>query len=77
MPSRVYETVERPSIRPSICLFHRLTAAAAGGKFAAEPPAGRKYRSTTAGARAHSKGAAAWHSAANAGSVTLTVEVRG
>ena len=45
MQSRVYESVERPSVR----LFHRSTAAAACGGFAAERRAGREYRSTAAG----------------------------
>jgi len=45
MRSRVYETVERPSVR----LSHRSTAAAACGGFAAKRHAGRKYL-TIAGA---------------------------
>ena len=48
MQSRVYESVDRPSVR----LFHRSTAAAACGGFAAERRAGREYRSTAAGAGA-------------------------
>jgi len=62
MRSRVYETVERPSVRPSVCLSHRSTAVAACGVIAAERPAGRTYRR---------------HSAANAGSVSLTADGRG
>jgi len=38
------------SVRPSVCLSHRLTAATAGGGFAAEHPVGRRYRSIAAGA---------------------------
>jgi len=49
MQSRVYETV-RPSVRPSACPFHRSTAAPLAGGFAAERPAGSRYRSTAAGA---------------------------
>jgi len=52
MRSRLYVTVRRPSVRPSVCLSHRSTAAAACGEFAAERPAGRTYRSTAAGAGA-------------------------
>ena len=33
------------SVRPSVCLSHRLTSAAACGAFAAERPAGRRNRS--------------------------------
>jgi len=63
MRSSVYETVERPSV----CLSHRSTAAAACGGFAAERPAGRRYRPiASAGAQRH-----------NADSVTLTAEGRG
>jgi len=47
---RVY--VRCPSVCPSVCLSHHLTAAAACGGFAAERRAGRKYRSTTAGSNA-------------------------
>ena len=68
MWSRVYVTVERLSV----CLFHRPTAAAKAGGFAAERPAGMRYRPTAAGA-----GAAHWlqaRSAANEDSVTLTAE---
>ena len=43
MRSRVYETVERPSV----CLYRRLTAAAACGGFAAERPVDRRYQSIT------------------------------
>jgi len=55
---------------PSVRLSRRSTAATACGRFAAERPAGRTYRSTAADA-----GAAARRSAANAGSVTLTAEL--
>ena len=47
--SRVYETVERPSVRPSVCLFHLATAAEACCEFAAERPAGRIYHQSIAG----------------------------
>ena len=46
MRSRVYVTVERPSV----CLSRQSTAATVAGGFAAERPAGRRYRSTAAGA---------------------------
>ena len=46
MRSRVYVTVRRPSV----CLSHRLTAAAVCCGFAAERSAGRTYRSTAVGA---------------------------
>jgi len=46
----VYETVERPSVYPSVCLFHRSTAAAACDGFAAQRRADRGYRLTAAGA---------------------------
>jgi len=76
------------SVRLSVCLSHRSTAAAACGGFAAERPAGSRYRSiatdmrcTSRVARAvlqaparSSNGAAARRSAANAGSVTLTAD---
>ena len=39
--SGVYETVERPSVRLSVCLSHESTAAAASEGFASERPAGR------------------------------------
>jgi len=42
MRSRVYETVERPSV----CLSHCLIAAAACGGFAADRHVGRKYQLT-------------------------------
>jgi len=64
--------MKRPSVRPSVCLSRQLTAAAACGGFAAERPAGRRYRST-AGVSA----AATRRSAVNAGSVVLTAEERG
>ena len=62
----------RASVRLSVWLSHRLIAAAACGGFAAERPAGRRYRST-AGVSA----AATRRSAVNAGSVVLTAEERG
>jgi len=44
MRSRVYVTVGRPSVRPSVCLSHRSTPATTAGQFAAERPVGRIYR---------------------------------
>jgi len=51
MRSKVYETVERPSARPSVCPIDQSTAAAACGGFAAKHPAVRRYQ-LTAGAGA-------------------------
>ena len=48
------ESMKRSSFRLSVCLSHRSTAAAACGEFAAERPADGRYRSTSAGASAHS-----------------------
>ena len=69
--SRVYETVERPSVCPpvcsgglSLCLSRHSTAAAVCGGFAAYP--------SSSGATAR---AAARRSAANASSVTFTADV--
>ena len=50
MRSRVYDTIVRPSVRPSVCLSHHSTTAAACGGFAAERRAGGIYRSTATGA---------------------------
>jgi len=65
MQSRVFETVERPSVCLPVCLFHQSTAAAACGGFAAEdidrPGAQQQRRRST-------------RSAANAGSAMLTVD---
>jgi len=51
--NRVYETSVRLcvclSVRPSVRLSRRSTAAAKAGGFAAERPANRRYRSTAAG----------------------------
>ena len=71
MRSRVYETVDRPSVRSSV---------AACGGFAAERRGCRRYRLTAAGAGrpaavAPQNGAAARCSAANASNVTLTADV--
>ena len=69
--SRVCETVERPSI----CLSHRLTAAAACGEFpAGRPAAGDIDRLQTPALC--SNPAAAQYSEANAGSVMSTAEER-
>ena len=46
MRTRVYVTVECPPVCPS----HRYTAAMVAGRFAAECPASRTYRSTATGA---------------------------
>jgi len=46
MWSEVYETVGRPSIRPSVCPSHHSHAG-----FAAERRVGRRYRSTAAAGR--------------------------
>ena len=35
--------MKRSSVRPSVSLSHRSTAAAAAGEFAAERPADRRY----------------------------------
>ena len=73
MRSRVYETVECPSVRPSVCLSHRSTAAACGGFAAERPAAGRRYRSiAVAGAQQQRRRAAA-----SAGSAVATAERRG
>jgi len=49
MQNRIYETVERPtarlSVRLSIYLSNRTTAATAAGGFTAERHAGLRYRS--------------------------------
>jgi len=59
--------------RPSVCPFRRSAVATAAGGFATEHPVGRKYRSIAAGALQvpYSRSR---HSAANAGSVTLTAD---
>ena len=72
MQSRVYETVQRPSV----CLSHQSTVAAVCGMFAAEHPGHRRYR-LVAGTALSSSNAAAWLSAANVGSVTLTADIGG
>jgi len=47
MRSRVYETVERPSVCPLVCLsYHSTAAAVCGGGFTAERRARGRYRST-------------------------------
>ena len=48
---RVYVTVRRPSVRPSVRLSQLLTAAAACVGLAAVGPAGRRYRSRSSTAR--------------------------
>jgi len=68
----------RPSVRPSVCLSQKSTAAAACGGFAAVSLAGRRYRSITARPVPSSNGAAAARrSATNASSVTFTVAAGG
>jgi len=85
MRSRVYETVERPSVRlsicSSVCLSRRSTAATAAGGFPAERIMGRKYRSIAArrascGRRAACAGAQQQCAVlqADVGSVTLTAD---
>ena len=68
----------RPSVRPSVCLSQKSTAAAACGGFAAVSLAGRRYRSITARPAPSNKGAAAARrSATNASSVTFTAAAGG
>jgi len=68
--SRVYVTIERPSV----CLSHRSTAATAAGGFAAERRANRRYRSTAA----YTLCSRQRRSASNAGSVaSVTVRTDG
>jgi len=62
----------RESVRPSVCLSHRSTAAKAASRFAAERSAGRRCRSIAAGALWTRR-----RSATNAGSVTLRADGRG
>jgi len=50
--SRVYEAVERPSVSPFVRLSLPSTKSSSGG-FAAERPAGRRYRSITGAASLH------------------------
>jgi len=45
MWGRVYKTVERPSVRPSVSLSRRSTAGAACSRFATECPVDRRYQS--------------------------------
>jgi len=75
MRKRVYETVERPSVHPSVRMSHRSTAAAAGLLLSALRPGNtdRQRRTQTLS----SNYAAARRLAANVGSVTLTADVRG
>ena len=58
-------SMQRSRVRPSVCLSHRLTAAA-------ERPAGRTYRSTAPASS--SNGAAARRSAANSGVLDSRVD---
>ena len=75
--SRVYITVERPSVCLSARQSDRSTTAAACGGFAAGRSASRKYRNTTgAGAQQQRRRSTAL-TAANADSVALTAEGRG
>jgi len=67
MPSRRYEMVERPSVRPFVC--------PSVGGFAALGAASRKYRSIAARPAPQQHGAAARRKAANAGSATFTADV--
>jgi len=59
MRSGVYATVGRPSVRLSVCLSHRSTAATAAGVFAAERSADRRYRSIAGVLRGRAAGAGA------------------
>ena len=74
MRSRVYIAVERPSVSVRR-LSHRLTATTAVKVFAAERPAGRRYRSIAAGAlwEPCCAGAGA-RATSNAGSVTFRAD---
>ena len=72
MRSMVYENVGRTSVRLSVRCIIRSPHAA--GRFAAERPADRRYRSI-AGAGARSNRATARRTAANADSVMLTAEL--
>jgi len=75
--SRVYITVERPSVCLSARQSDRSTTAAACGGFAAGRSASRKYRNTTgAGAQQQRRRSTAL-TAANADSVASTAEGRG
>ena len=74
-----HETVELPSVRPSVRLYYRSTTAAACGGFAAERRAGRRHRSTVANAGRSAAtvlqhGAATRCSAANASSAVSAVD---
>jgi len=90
VPSRAYETVEGPSVRPSVCLSVRLchlstaarrslsrhsSAAAACSEFAAECRAVRAADIDRQRRMPSSSGASARHSAANANSFTFTADV--
>jgi len=68
--------MKRPSVRQSVCLSHRSTAAAACGGFAAHAVPEWADPPTVAGADAQQQ-AATRRSEANAGSVILTAEGRG
>jgi len=70
MRSRVYETVQCPSV----CLSY-LPATAAFGGFAAVGPAGRSYRSIAAWPAPQQRGAAARHAVVSAGSATFSAYV--
>ena len=66
----------RPSVLPSVCLSHRSEAATAAGGFAAERPAGRRYRLIAASAL-RAPCCRRRRSAANAGSVVLRADEAG
>ena len=68
-------SMKRSSVRPSVRLSRRSTAAAACGRFAAERGAVRRYRSIAAAPR--HRAAARRSVAANAGGVMLAAEERG
>ena len=78
MRNRVYKTVRCPSVSqsvPSVSLSRQSNAAAACGGFAAKRRTRKRYRSTAPVAR-QQPGAAARRSAANAGNVMLTAELK-
>jgi len=68
--------MKRSIVYPSVCLSHRSTAELRSG-FAAECHAGGDIDRHLWVSALSSNDIAEWHSAANAGSVLLTAEVRG
>jgi len=81
MRSRVYATVGRPSVRPSVChvrLSHPAAAAAAAGLLLHVDPAARRSIDycTVGGLAVSSIRATARRAAANADTATLSADVR-